>query len=316
MTHRSTPLQPTLAEIEAAARRLRPHLRPTPLYAPEGKDELIFKLEFLQRSGSFKFRGALHKLLCLGEAAARGVVAASGGNHGLAVAQAAALLGRPAQIFVPHTAPAIKREAIEAAGAQLFTVEGDLQAADGEARARAQAQHLPYVPPFDDAEVIAGQGTLMLEILRARPDVRAVAVAVGGGGLLAGMLRAAPPGVQLVGLEPEGIATVSEALPQATPVTLARIDSIAADALGARRTSQRVLDLLRPAWLAGTLQMRCVPDDAIIEARRWLWRAHRIVVEHGAALGVAALRSGQLDAYPRPLCIVLCGANTDPSDLV
>ena len=304
---------PDLAEVEAAARRIAPWVRRTPSLslAGPGARPVVFKLETLQRSGSFKLRGALNKLMTLGAAARRGVVTASGGNHGLGVAHAGWLLGLPVRVCVPSTTPALKLRALEQSAAEVEVIPGAYPHAEIAARSFARAKGLPYVHAYDDPDVIAGQGTAVAELLADFPGVGTVVVAVGGGGLAAGAVLAAG-GRRVVGVEPYGAPTMHAALRSGHPVDLDRIDTIAADALGAGRAGEWSFAICQ----RGLDRVELVEDETILAARRWLWDHLRLVVEPGASAGLAALTSGQLDDDPGPVGVVLCGANTDPSDLV
>lgn len=303
---------PSMADVEAAAARLGPWIRRTPILRVQGPGarEVVLKLEGLQRSGSFKLRGALNKVMLLGEAAQEGVVTASGGNHGIGVAWAAWFLGLRAHVCVPSTSPPWKLQALEAANAEVEIVAGRYPDAEIAARAYARAYALPYIHAYDDPAVIAGQGTLVQELIADAPDVGTIVVAVGGGGLVAGAVVAAA-GRRIVGVEPCGAPTMHAALRADTPITLEHIESVAADALGAGRVGDLPFHLCRE----GLDRVELVEDAAILDARRWLWAHTRIAVEAGAAVGVAALARGLFDRDPGPIGIILCGSNTDPATL-
>jgi len=304
------------ADVARAALDLEGHIRRTPVVEVEldGRTVLL-KLEHLQRSGSFKLRGATRAALVAHRAGASELVTASGGNHGVAVATAAAGLGLSAHVFVPADAPAAKVARISAEGAVVHRVAGDYaDAADG-AAALAGRTGAFLLPAFDHPEVIAGQGTVAREVVADRPDCDAVVVAVGGGGLLAGSLLAAA-GRPVVGVEPEGIPTVTAALAAGRAVDVP-VDSVTASALGARRTGDAVLGVLA----AHRPFMTLVSDRAILAARDRLWADYRLAVEPAAAAPLAALLAA-LAAPPvtnaervlrgaeRP-CLILCGANSD-----
>lgn len=275
-----------------------------------GARPAIVKLEGLQRSGSFKLRGALNRVMRLGEQAERGVVTASGGNHGLGVAWAGLLLGMPVHVVLPSTTPMIKRDALESANALVRVVEGAY--ADAEIAARSFAQHadLPFIHAYDDPDVIAGQGTAIRELLADYPEIQTVVVAVGGGGLASGAVIAAE-GRRVVGVEPFGAPTLHSALRAGKPVRLTDIESIAADSLGAGIVS----DLTFAICQAGLDRVELVDDAQIRAAQRWLWAQMRQAYEPGGAAGLAALMSGRLDDDPGPVGILLCGANVDPATL-
>ncbi|GAY08859.1 serine/threonine dehydratase [Pseudonocardia sp. N23] len=289
-------MTPTSADVAAAATRIAPHVRRTPLFAAEvdGRPVLL-KLEHLQRSGSFKMRGATNALLS-GERPDR-VVTASGGNHGLGVATAAARLGIPATVFVPLPAPEAKARRIEAAGAKLVR-HGATYA---EAAAAAHAEPGRYLHAYDQPEVVAGQGTVAAEIVAAAPDVDAIVVAAGGGGLAAGTTLGAA-GRRTVTVEPERCRAVHAALTTGEPVDVG-IDSVAASALGATRIGDLAFGLLTAADAVPLL----VSDAEIVAARDLLWEEFRLRVEPAAAAPFAAWLAGRIPAE-RP-CLVLCGAN-------
>lgn len=257
----------------------------------------MLKLEHLQRTGSFKFRGAVNALLAGGKP--DHVVTASGGNHGMAVAQAAAVLDIPATVYAPESIPDSKARRILAAGARL------VRAGENYAEAAKLAQEQPgqYVPAYDHPDVIAGQGTVGAEIVADASDVDALVVAVGGGGLAAGTALSAD-GRKLVTVEPTNCRALHDALAAGTPVD-SPVDSIAASALGATRVGKLPFEILRAADPVSVL----VDDDKIIAARDLLWESFRLAVEPAAAAPLAAWLAGQV---PGDLaCLVLCGANTD-----
>ncbi|MGD9989673.1 serine/threonine dehydratase [Pseudonocardia sp.] len=284
------------ADVTAAATRIAPHVRRTPLFVTEldGRP-LLLKLEHLQRSGSFKMRGATNALLA-GERPDR-VVTASGGNHGLGVATAAARLGIPATVFVPGSVPEAKARRIEAAGAKL--VRHGATYADAAAAAHAEPGR--YLHAYDQPEVVAGQGTVAAEIVAAAPEVDAIVVAAGGGGLAAGTTLAAA-GRRTVTVEPEHCRAVHAALAAGAPVDVG-IDSVAASALGATRIGDLAFELLTAAAAVALL----VSDAEIVAARDLLWEEFRLRVEPAAAAPFAAWLAGRVPGE-RP-CLVLCGAN-------
>ncbi|WP_255307976.1 serine/threonine dehydratase [Streptomyces marincola] len=300
-------------DVRAAAERIAGQVRPVAL-APAG-ERVWFALEFLQHTGTFKARGALNFTAARAEAAdvpAAGVAIASGGNAGLACAWAARRLGVAATVFVPRTAPAVKVARLRDLGADVRQVGAEYaEAADACAEfvsvSGALASHA-----YDHPLIAAGAGTLLHEILAARPGVSTVVVATGGGGLFAGMAAAAERrGVRVVAVEPEGSRALHAALAAGAPVDVV-VDSLAADSLGARRVSADALHwALRPH-----ARSVLVSDPDIAAARRRLWGEHRVAVEAGAAAAPAALWSGAYaPGADEEVCVVLCGANTDPSDL-
>ncbi|MFI5909013.1 threonine/serine dehydratase [Dactylosporangium sp. NPDC051541] len=291
-------------DVEAAARRIEGYIRPTPSY--EVRPGLWFKLELLQHSGSFKARGAFNRILTAREAGtlpAAGVVAASGGNAGLGVAYAAATLGVRAEVFVPVTAPATKVARLRELGAHVHQHGREYAEAYAASAALVAQTGAMFVHAYDQPEIVAGQGTLGLEL----PPADTVLVAVGGGGLIAGVAAAIGDKTRIVAVEPVGVPTLHAALAAGAPVDVG-VDSVAGDSLGARRVGAIAFDLVVRNNVASVL----VSDDAIVEARRRLWREHRLAVEHGAAAALAGL--DQIDD-PGTTVVVLCGANTDPSTL-
>jgi threonine dehydratase len=296
-------------DIADAAARIATHIRRTPVLEAEAaafglSHPLSLKLEFLQHTGSFKPRGAFNNLLIKPTPAA-GVTAASGGNHGIAVAHAARALGHRARIFVPSITSPAKIAAIKARGGDLV-VGGDFYPdALAACEAFAEESGALSVHAYDAWETIAGQGTLALEWEEQAPALDTVLVAVGGGGLIAGIAIWYDGRAKVVGVEPEGARTLAAALEVGGPVDV-RVDSIAADSLGARNCGPRAYAAARHA-VAG---MVMVPDSAIIAAQRLLWRDFRIAVEPGGATALAALLSGAYrPAKGERMGILLCGAN-------
>ena len=289
-------------DVSTAAQRIRPYVRRTPLLDVEidGR-RVLLKLEHLQRSGSFKLRGALNALL----SAPSGlhVVAASGGNHGLAVATAASLLGVPATVHVPETVPAAKARRIEATGARLVKRGANFAEAAVIAREAATAPDRLFVHPYDDPAVVAGQGTVGAEVVADAPETDVLAVAVGGGGLAAGIALSVGER-RLVGVEPEGCRCLYDALAAGEPVD-SPVDSVAASATGASRVGAVPFGVLTEHGALSVL----VSDEQILDARDLLWEECRIAVEPAAALPLAAWRAGLV---PGDLpCLVICGANAD-----
>ncbi|HXF36161.1 MAG TPA: serine/threonine dehydratase, partial [Actinomycetota bacterium] len=274
-TDRSTRV-PTRAEIEGAAERIAPFVRRTPaLEAGRGSfgvpGRVVLKLEQLQHTGSFKVRGAFNRLL-QAEVGPAGVVAASGGNHGLAVAHAARVLGHRAEIFVPGSSPAVKVERIRAVGATVRVVPGYYAQALAASEERVRETGALVVHAYDQPEVVAGQGTLGRELAEQVPDLDAVLVAVGGGGLIAGIASWFLGDVRVVGVEPEGCPTLSRALETGRPVEV-EVGGVAADALGAARAGRIAL----AAAERFVDRVVFVPDEAIVRAQRELWSAARVV---------------------------------------
>lgn len=301
---------PDYAQVVAAAARLAPWIHRTPIMRVKGPGAraMVIKLEGMQRSGSFKMRGALNTMMLLGRAARSGVVTASGGNHGLGVTWAGWLLGVPVHVFLPTVTSPWKREALVSAAAQVQVVGERYPEAEQAARAFAERQGLPYIHAYDDPHVIAGQGTVVAELIEDAPEVGTVVVAVGGGGLAAGAVLAAG-GRKVVGVEPYGAPTMHAALRAGHPVQLDDIQSVAADALGAGRAGAMTFSICR----RGLDRVELVEDDAIRAAQRWLWEQLRLLYEPAGSAGLAALATGALDGDEGPIGLVLCGANVDPA---
>jgi threonine dehydratase len=297
--------------IAATYEVIRPHLRRTPIIATSGADwglkpfQAVFKLEMLQRAGSFKTRGAFANLL-LREVPQAGVVAASGGNHGVAVAYAAQRLGRRARIFVPTVASAAKIERIRACEAEL-SVCGE-RYADALAASEQWAASSGALPihAFDQAETLLGQGTLALELEEQDAGLDTLLVAVGGGGLLGGLAAWYGKRIRLVAVEPEAAPTLTRALAAGRPVE-AEAGGIAADSLAPKKVGE----LMFPLAQQHVQTVLLVSDEAIRTAQRRLWEALRIVTEPGAAAPFAALLAGQYRPQPgQRVGIILSGANT------
>jgi threonine dehydratase len=312
-------------DIVDAARRIAGHVRRTPLLDVAPGDEWlraggVLKLEQTQHTGTFKARGAFNRILSAlerGEIDPEvGIVAASGGNAGLAYAYAADRVGVPATVFVPGTAPAAKVARLRACGATVIARGTEYADAVEAAMEHVGRTRGVFCHAYDQLEVVAGAGTLGLELLdqvdRRGHVIDTVVVAVGGGGLMGGIATALAGRANVVGVEPVGAATLHEALARGGPVDVP-VSGIAADALGARRLGEIAWQAARDAGVRSVL----VDDGAIIEARRALWDRYRLVVEHGAAAAVAALSSGAYQpSQGERIAVVLCGANTDPSDLI
>lgn len=307
-----------LEDIQKARERIKNAVRRTPCFrarfchSPAVEDAaLSLKLECLQVSGSFKARGASNKVMTLSERERkRGLVTASGGNHGLGVAYAGRRAGSPVRVYLPTSTPASKVEKLERWGAAIV-FEGEVwDDANAAAERAAEREGMTYVHPFADPAVMAGQGTVGLEILDQSASVDTVLVSIGGGGLISGIataLKARKPGVKVVGVEPSGAPTLKRSLEAGRVVEL---DAITTDAntLAPRRTEQINLDVVRERVDAIVL----VEDDDMRAAARWLWFEMGLGVELSAGAAVAALRTG---AY-RPsrdenICAVVCGSGTD-----
>jgi threonine dehydratase len=302
------------SDIAAVREVIRPYVRTTPVLEVRGADfglrdlSVVLKLELLQHSGSFKVRGAFANLLTR-KIPAAGVVAASGGNHGVAVAYAAMRLGVPAKIFVPTVASPAKVARIRAYGAELAIV-GDLYADALEASEAwiARTAALP-VHAYDQAETLLGQGTLGME-LAEQTAVDTVLVPVGGGGLIGGVAAWFAGSVKVVGVEPESAPTLTEALKSGRPVD-APAGGIAADSLAPRRVGE----LMFPIARAHVARVALVSDEAIRRAQEALWSAVRIVAEPGAAAAFATLLSGAYTpAAGERVGVVVSGGNSTAVD--
>jgi threonine dehydratase len=290
---------------------IRPYVRRTPLMQLDAADfglasaPLTFKLEFLQHSGSFKARGAFANLL-LRKPPAAGVVAASGGNHGVAVAHAAHRLGVRATIFVPDVASPAKQAAIRGYGANLV-ISGSLYA-DALAASEAHIERSGAMPvhAYDQAETLLGQGSVGLELEQDAPDIDTLLVAVGGGGLIGGIAAWFERRVKIVAVEPEASPTLHAALAAGEPVD-APAGGLAADSLAPRRVGR----LMFPIARANVDSVVLVTDDAIRHAQQALWSTLRVVTEPGGAAAFAALLSGRYKPTAgERVAVVLCGANT------
>jgi threonine dehydratase len=297
--------------IAATERVIRPHIRRTPIAAVDGSSfdldgvQLTFKLEQLQHAGVFKTRGAFANLLMRNVPKA-GVVAASGGNHGAAVAYAAMKLGIPARIFVPSISSPAKIERIKSYGADLV-VGGELyaDALAASERCVAETGALP-VHAFDQRETLLGQGTLGLELEQQAPELDTLLVAVGGGGLIGGIAAWYGRRVKVIGVEPEAAPTLTRALEAGRPVDAAA-GGLAADSLAPRRVGE----LMFPIAQENLERVVLVSDDDIRRAQEMLWSTLRLVVEPGAAAPFAALLSERVSPDPGArVGVVLSGGNT------
>ena len=299
-------------DIRAAAERIAGRVRWTPVLelGEFGGASVVAKLEFLQHTGSFKPRGAFNKLLA-SEVPPAGVIAASGGNFGSAVAYAAREAGVTAEIFVPSTSPETKVARIRSYGAAV-TIVGGYYAEAQEALISRQAETgALMMHPFEQPEVIAGQGTIGIELDEQVPDLDTVLVAIGGGGLIAGIAAWFQRRVRVVGVEPVGCATMTAALEADHPV-VAPVGGVAADSLGSARVGDNTFAIVRDQVDHVVL----VEDDAIREAQRAYWNECRAIVEPGGAAAFAALLSGAYVPEPGERVAVLAsGANCDPATI-
>ncbi|MEV0028395.1 threonine/serine dehydratase [Nocardia sp. NPDC050793] len=307
------------ADIKAAAERIAGRVRPVTIapadQSDDGSPQLWLALEFLQHTGSFKARGAQNFLQAHREAGSlpeRGVTIASGGNAGMACAWAARSQHVPATVFLPATAPPVKIDKLHGYGADVRLVGEQYADALAACHTFAESSGALLSHAYDNPLIAAGAGTLLTEIRRQLPRLDTVVVAVGGGGLFAGIATAAAHyGVRVVAAEPRNCRALHAALAAGAPVDVA-VDSVAADALGARRVTELALGAARASDSVSVL----VSDEEIVATRRALWAEHRLAVEHAAATAMAALTGGGYRPAPgERVCVVLCGANTDPGDL-
>ena len=297
-------------DIEAAASRINSRVRRTPVIQLEeaafGIDaEIFLKLELFQHTGSFKPRGAFNRILSA-DVPRAGVITASGGNHGQAVAYASKVLGVDAEIFVPEGSPSLKAERIRRHGAALTVTGQYYDDAMDACRARALETGALLVHPYDHPDVVAGQGMVGQEMEDQLPDVDTILVAVGGGGLAAGIAAWYQSERKVVTVEPESCTTLASALAAGQPVDVS-VGGIASDALGARKIGEIPFSIAREHIAEAVL----VSDEAILEARQRLWESLRIVAEPGGVASLAALLSAAyVPDMGERVGVVICGGNT------
>jgi len=304
----------TREEIGSNYQRLLPHIRRTPVIEVQAVDfglpvnRIFFKLEFLQHSGSFKARGAFTNLVRR-KVPAAGVVAASGGNHGAAVAFAAQRLGKPAHIFVPTVSSKSKIDRIRGYGAELVITGERYADALAASEIWAAESGALQIHAFDQIETLIGQGSVGLELEEQVPGLDTLLVAVGGGGLIGGIAAWYCGKINLIGVEPEQCPTLHRAMQAGRPVDT-ESGGVAADSLAPRRVGE----LMFPIAQKNISQVLLVSDDAIVSAQRTLWETLRIVAEPGGAAAFAALLSRQYQpAKDEKVGVILCGANTSAS---
>jgi threonine dehydratase len=308
-----------LVDVEAAWDRIAGMTRRTPMWnatsfnrAPiPNSAKLWLKLELLQATGSFKARGAVNKARALSpEELHRGLITASGGNHGLAVAYVGDLLGVPTTICLPTNVNPDKVEKLRAYGAKIVIEGAAWHVSNENALAIAQAEGLTYIHPFADPLVAAGQGTIALEILEDVPQIDTILVAIGGGGLITGIATAAKaikPAIRIIGIEPVGAPTLKASLDAGEVVTLPKIET-AAVTLAAGRTEPFNFEAVREHVDGVVL----VTDDDMREAARWLWSEFAIAAEMSGAASVAALLNGAVQVRPgENVCALVCGVGRD-----
>ena len=299
-------------QIQAVHGVIRPYIRRTPVIEVEGADfgldsiTIVFKLELLQHGGSFKARGAFTNLLTR-EIPDVGVVAASGGNHGVAVAFAAMGLGRPATIFVPSVASPAKVDRIRSYGAELvFAGDRYADALEASHEWTKRTGALP-IHAYEAVETLLGQGTLGLELEEQSPELDSLLIAVGGGGLIGGVASWYEKRAKIMAVEPELAPTLQRALAAGEPVD-APAGGIAADSLAPRQVGQ----LMFPIAQKYVQRALLVTDEEIVESQKMLWKTMRIAAEPGGAAAFAALLSRRYQPQPgERVGVVVCGGNTD-----
>lgn len=307
-----------LSDVETARDRIAPHVRRTPVMPATlmreklpVDAEVTLKLELHQVTGSFKARGAMNRLLgAPADEIRNGIVTASGGNHGLAVARTASVAGVPAVIYVPENVSPAKVEKMRRWGAEVRVAGSDWSVSNEAAHEHVRATSAAYFHPFADPLVVAGQGTLGLEILDQIDGFDTLVVAVGGGGLVAGVstaVKARRPDVRIVAVEPVGSPTIKASLDAGRVVTLPEITS-RVPTMSCRRTDERIFEIAR----RNVADVVLVSDEAMLKASQWLWFELGIAADLSGAASVAALQSGH-PAFDgsRKICAVICGAGAE-----
>ncbi|HEX8954082.1 MAG TPA: threonine/serine dehydratase [Polyangia bacterium] len=297
-----------LDDVRAARERIAPHVRVTPVV--RWRDDVWLKLEQLQMGGSFKARGACNRVFAADAAQlAHGVVTASGGNHGLGVAYAATRRGVPATIYLPERAPQSTARRLGEMGARVERHGRDWDDAWAVAAAHAERTGALLVHPFEDPEVIAGQGTIGLELLEQLGRFDVVVVAIGGGGLIGGIalvVKALAPSVRVVGVEPTGATAMKDSMAAGRLVALDKVETIAGT-LAPRNVGPHTLALARRF----VDEVVLVGDDELRSAMKTLWSELRVLVEPAGAAAVAAVAGGHVDARHERVAVLVCGANLD-----
>ena len=300
-----------LTEIERAEHRIRPHVRctsliPSPVLGQGARRTVLLKAENLQLTGSFKIRGALNKLMALGEAGHSRVVTASSGNHAMAVAFALGLTRLRGKIFLPEDVSQIKLRALERAGADLQLVAGECLDAEKEARRWAESHGLAYVSPYNDPEVVGGQGTLGVELARQTPDLDAVFVAVGGGGLISGTaawLKKVNPRIRVVACSPLHSCAMHESLQAGRLLEVESLPTLSDGTAGSIEADSITFELCQTLVDDSVV----VTEEEIEAAMKLMLQRHRLVVEGAAGVAVAGFLKA---AVPSARCaVVLCGGN-------
>jgi threonine dehydratase len=299
--------------IEAASVRIAGRVRVTPVFELETRAfdslaRITLKLELFQHTGSFKPRGAFNRMLSA-QIPSAGVIAASGGNHGAAVAYAARELGVRAEVFVPRQTPQLKTDRLREYQAQVVATGSSYAEALEASSQRATQSGALVVHAYDQIEVLAGQGTLGCEFEQRAPNLETVFVAVGGGGLIGGVAGWYAGRARVIAVEPESCPTLARAMEAGRPVDV-EVGGLAADSLGARRVGE----LMFPIAQQFVARVVLVTDDQIRQAQRLLWDRLRILAEPGGATALAGLLFG--DYRPTPgerVGVIVCGGNTDPA---
>ncbi|MBE7635365.1 pyridoxal-phosphate dependent enzyme [Sneathiella sp. P13V-1] len=302
----------SLGDFKNAAERLAPYIRKTPLLDLEiAKGQTVScKLENLQVSGSFKVRGALNTVLTLSEEQLkRGLVTASGGNHGMGVAYAGALTNTPTTIYLPENTPASKVAKLKKLTPDVIVSGPVWDDANALALKDRDANGKTYIHPFADETVIQGQGTIALEVLEAAPHLDTLLVAIGGGGLISGVAYAAKlinPNIRIIGIEATGAPTLHDSLKAGELVTLDAINT-RAGTLAPRRSETPNFEIISK----NVDQIVLVEDDMMEDAAKWLWESAGIAVELSAAAAIAALQHNLIPSDTGNTGVIICGAGTD-----
>lgn len=312
-----------LQDFRAARRAISSHMRLTPVMKADNFTdmsgfkalktipEMFLKLENMQVTGSFKARGAMNAALALeDDKRSVGLCTASGGNHGMGVIHAARTLGVPVKIFLPTNTPKPKVEKLRPQGVDVALIGAVWDDANRAAMDHARDSGMAYIHPFADPKVIAGQGTIALELLEQQPDLDTLVVAIGGGGLISGVATAARllrPSIRIIGVEPIGAATLFESLKANEVVTLPSVNT-AATSLAPRQSSALNVDLIRK----NVDRIALVSDDEMQKAASWLWKELGLSVELSAAAGIAAIMTDRLGVSdPGRVGVIVCGTGTD-----
>jgi threonine dehydratase len=310
-----------LDAIQSAADRILAFVPPTPLvksyyYSAKFKTNIYFKLELLNPTHSFKTRGATNAILSLSdEQRKNGVITASGGNHGLGVAYGASQLGIPAYIYLPTTTPKSKVEALEAFGA-IITLTGDAwDEANQEALQKSEAEHIAYIHPFDNVDVMAGQATIGLEIMQQLPNVNAVIASIGGGGMIAGItssIKALNPQTKVYGVETIGADSMAQSLQQGEIITLPAITSIA-NTLGAKSPGKRHFDIMK----AHAEDVVTVTDAQAVASLWEMLNQEKLLVEPAMSCAMSALEHGKIPYQADDhIVVIVCGGNIKIDDAI